>query len=108
MIPLPMNKEEYIYDIETESHHFAAGIGNMIVHNSMYGAWGAQNGGKLPLVEAAACVTAKSRESIKKVNSHLESKGKRVVYGDSVTGDTPIICYEDDKLKFIQISEFML
>jgi len=83
---------EYIYDIETVSHHFAAGVGNMIVHNSMYGALGAQKGGKLPLPEAAACVTAKSRESIKKVNSYLESKGHKIVYGDSVTGDTPILC----------------
>lgn len=60
--------------------------------NSMYGALGAQKGGKLPLPEAAACVTAKSRESIKKVNSYLESKGHKIVYGDSVTGDTPILC----------------
>ena len=51
--------------------------------NSMYGALGAQKGGKLPLPEAAACVTAKSRESIKLCNSSLESKGYKVVYGDT-------------------------
>jgi len=27
---------EYVYDIETENHHFQAGAGNMIVHNSNY------------------------------------------------------------------------
>lgn len=54
-----------------------------ISSNSMYGALGAQKGGKLPLPEAAACVTAKSRESIKKVNSYLESKGHKIVYGDT-------------------------
>ena len=27
---------EYIYDIETENHHFAAGIGQLVVHNSNY------------------------------------------------------------------------
>jgi DNA polymerase elongation subunit (family B) len=59
--------------------------------NSMYGALGAQKGGKLPLPEAAACVTAKSRESIKLVNKHLLSKGHKIVYGDSVTGDTPVL-----------------
>lgn len=96
---------EYIYDIETVSHHFAAGVGNMIVHNSMYGAMGAQNGGKLPLVEAAACITAKSRESIKKVNSYLESKGKKVVYGDSVTPDTPILIRSNEIIKYYSISE---
>ena len=25
---------EYVYDLTTENHHFAAGIGNMIVHNT--------------------------------------------------------------------------
>jgi len=29
-------KPEYIYDIETENHHFAAGVGQLIVHNSNY------------------------------------------------------------------------
>mgnify|MGYP003776041067 CR=1 FL=1 len=31
-IPQP----EYIYDIETENHHFAAGVGQLVVHNSNY------------------------------------------------------------------------
>ncbi len=26
--------EDYVYDLETENHHFAAGIGKMIVHNT--------------------------------------------------------------------------
>jgi DNA polymerase elongation subunit (family B) len=30
------NKPEYIYDIETENHHFAAGVGQLVVHNSNY------------------------------------------------------------------------
>lgn len=51
--------------------------------NSMYGGLGAQVGGKLPLPEAAACVTAKSRESIRKVNDYLMSKGHKIVYGDT-------------------------
>jgi len=51
--------------------------------NSAYGALGAQKGGKLPLPEGAACVTAKSRESIKLVNANLESKGYKIVYGDT-------------------------
>ena len=29
-------EDMYIYDIETENHHFAAGIGEMVVHNSNY------------------------------------------------------------------------
>ena len=27
-------KNDYVYDLTTENHHFAAGIGNMIVHNT--------------------------------------------------------------------------
>ena len=30
------NDFDYIYDIETENHHFAAGVGEMVVHNSCY------------------------------------------------------------------------
>jgi DNA gyrase/topoisomerase IV subunit B len=26
--------EQYVYDLETENHHFQAGIGQMIVHNT--------------------------------------------------------------------------
>ena len=29
-----MSKNAYVYDLTTENHHFAAGIGNMIVHNT--------------------------------------------------------------------------
>ena len=41
LIPLDETKDfipqpEYIYDIETENHHFAAGVGQLIVHNSNY------------------------------------------------------------------------
>jgi hypothetical protein len=28
------NNGKYVYDLETESHHFAAGIGSMVVHNT--------------------------------------------------------------------------
>jgi len=36
IIPLPLPAEEnaYVYDLTTDNHHFAAGIGNMIVHNT--------------------------------------------------------------------------
>ncbi len=29
-----VNDGEYVYDLETESHHFAAGIGKLVVHNT--------------------------------------------------------------------------
>jgi len=30
----PIQYEGYVYDLTTENHHFAAGVGNMIVHNT--------------------------------------------------------------------------
>ena len=50
---------EYVYDIETENHHFAAGVGNMIVHNSMYGSWGVRKG-YLPFMPGAMCLLGDS------------------------------------------------
>jgi len=73
--------------------------------NSMYGGLGAQRGGKLPLPEAAACITAKSRESIQLVNEYLIKQGHKIVYGDSVTGDTPIYIMKNDKSSFIEIKD---
>ena len=32
MHPIPY--EGYVYDLTTENHHFSAGIGNMVVHNT--------------------------------------------------------------------------
>jgi DNA polymerase elongation subunit (family B) len=34
--PIKSNENEYIYDIQTENHHFAAGVGELVVHNSNY------------------------------------------------------------------------
>ena len=36
IIPLESKDNEYIYDIQTENHHFAAGVGQLVVHNSNY------------------------------------------------------------------------
>ena len=34
IITLPVEDNQYVYDLTTDNHHFAAGIGNMIVHNT--------------------------------------------------------------------------
>lgn len=62
--------------------------------NSFYGFLGVREGGKLPCIEAAMCVTARGRELITFVAKHLEDKyGARVIYGDTDTihGSTPIL-----------------
>lgn len=60
--------------------------------NSTYGYLGATKG-YFPLVEGAASVTYYGRESISKAISLVEDKfkGCEVIYGDSVTADTPVI-----------------
>lgn len=50
--------------------------------NAFYGAC-ASSFSKLRLPEGAECITAKARESTKKMNAYLESKGHRVIYGDT-------------------------
>ena len=77
------NKIEYVYDIETENHHFAAGIGHMIVHNSMYGAMGVRRG-YLPFLPGAMCTTAKGRQSIEKAAKEIQLNHKgTLIYGDT-------------------------
>jgi DNA polymerase elongation subunit (family B) len=34
IMTLPVEDNQYVYDLTTDNHHFAAGIGNMIVHNT--------------------------------------------------------------------------
>lgn len=93
------DEKEYVYDIETSTHHFAAGVGDMIVHNSIYGILGAQTG-YIPLMAGAASVTAMGRKLITMAidfirKTYLHAK---LVYGDSVSSDTPILCMLDGKI----------
>ena len=63
-----------------------------VTANSFFGFLGVQNGGRLPLIEGAMCITARGRILINSVNSYLEKeKGAHIVYGDSVTEDTPLL-----------------
>jgi len=66
--------------------------------NSLYGFLGAQEGGVLSLIEAAMCITCTGRKLICEVNNYVEEKYKAtIVYGDSVTGDTPILIRDNDE-----------
>jgi DNA polymerase elongation subunit (family B) len=61
--------------------------------NSFFGFLGVREGGKLPCMEAAMSITAKGRELIAQVATYLHDKyNAKIVYGDSVSGDTPILC----------------
>jgi DNA polymerase elongation subunit (family B) len=74
--------------------------------NSMYGGMGVKRG-YLPFLPGAMCTTARGRESIEKASKFLiENFGAKLIYGDSVTGDTPILVrYEDKTVDIVRIDE---
>lgn len=74
--------------------------------NSMYGAFGVKKG-YLPFIPGAMCTTARGRESIEKAAKHIQQHyGAKLIYGDSVTGDTPILVrYEDKSIDILRIDE---
>lgn len=72
--------------------------------NSMFGFTGAGKQGKRPIIEVAMSITAIGRELIGFVNKYVEEKyGADVVYGDSVTRDTPILAKLGDLMYYTSI-----
>ena len=62
--------------------------------NSIYGFTGAIHG-MLPCTKIASAVTAEGRNMLQRSKDHVEANYKcRVVYGDSVTGDTRVLVWE--------------
>ncbi len=72
--------------------------------NSMYGGMGVKRG-YLPFLPGAMCTTARGRQSIEKAAKFLtENYGAKLIYGDSVSGDTPILVrYEDKTVDILRI-----
>lgn len=59
--------------------------------NSVYGAYGTRKG-YLPFLAGAQCTTALGRQNIIKAGKYIqEHYNAKLVYGDSVTGDTPVL-----------------
>jgi hypothetical protein len=62
--------------------------------NSIYGFTGAIHG-MLPCTKIASAVTAEGRNMLQRSKDHVEANYKcKVVYGDSVTGDTRVLVWE--------------
>lgn len=62
--------------------------------NSLYGFCGATRG-MLPCTRIASAVTAEGRNMLQMSKEHVEANYKcKVVYGDSVTGDTRVLVWE--------------
>jgi DNA polymerase elongation subunit (family B) len=76
-----------------------------ICANSMYGAMGVKTG-RLPFVEAAMSVTYVGRKAIEKISTWIpETYGGITVYGDSITGDTPILLKYNENIMFKTLNE---
>lgn len=79
--------------------------------NSFYGFLGVREGGKLPCIEAAMCVTARGRELITFVSDHLVEKyNASVIYGDTdcTRGSVPILVrFENGTIDYIQIKDLI-
>ncbi len=68
--------------------------------NSAYGIMGS-NKGYLPFMPGASCTTASARKSLEKAAKILKERYKvQLVYGDSVTEDTPVLCRMGDKIMY--------
>ncbi len=71
-----------------------------IACNSAYGVTGVQRG-MIPMMPIAMCTTYLGRKNIIKTAEVAQSDYQaKLVYGDSVTGDTPILCRIDGKLVY--------
>jgi len=68
-----------------------------IVANSVYGFTGADQKGMLPCMPVAAATTYYGRWMIEQTKRIVEENypPAQVVYGDSVTGDTPVLCKDE-------------
>ena len=78
------------------------------IANSGYGTMGARNG-FIPFIPGAGSVTAKGRELILKAIKYVLEKynyvDAKLVYGDSVTRDTPILCRLNGQIFYLPISD---
>ena len=76
--------------------------------NSMYGALGVRRG-YLPMLPAAMATTAWGRESLLRAAEALQHDHHgTLVYGDSVTGDTPVLIRVNGKEKYLRIDQVVL
>ncbi|ALM75851.1 DNA polymerase domain-containing protein [Thermococcus barophilus] len=98
--------EGYVYDLSVEEdENFLAGFGWLYAHNSFYGYMGYPKA-RWYSKECAESVTAWGRTYIETTIKEIEKKfGFKVLYADSVTGDTEIIIRENGRIKFVKIKE---
>ena len=98
--------EGYVYDLSVEENeNFLAGFGMLYAHNSYYGYYGYAKA-RWYCRECAESVTAWGREYIETTIREIEEKfGFKVLYADSVTGNTEVIIRRNGKVEFLPIKK---
>jgi len=80
-----------------------------VAANSMYGIMGVSKGALLPFMPGAMATTAMGRENIEKVAKVIVDKYRgKLLYGDSVAEDTPILCKINHKICYRTIDNLPL
>jgi len=76
-----------------------------VVANSIYGQTGSRTSA-IRKIEVAACTTAVGRAKLIEAKTIVEAEfGATVIYGDSVTGYTPVIIKQNDQIKIVNIED---
>jgi len=76
-----------------------------VVANSVYGQTGSRTS-PIRRVEVAACTTAVGRAKLNEAKEIVESEfGATVIYGDSVTGYTPVMIKKNNQIQIVNIEE---
>ncbi|WP_461864757.1 DNA polymerase domain-containing protein, partial [Thermococcus sp.] len=98
--------EGYVYDLSVENNeNFLVGFGLLYAHNSYYGYQGYPKA-RWYSKECAESVTAWGRHYIETTIKEIEEKyGFKVLYADSVTGDTQVIIRRNGKIEFVRIED---
>jgi DNA polymerase elongation subunit (family B) len=100
-------------DVVRESIYNAKQLALKVVCNSVYGFTGARRG-KLPCLEISGSVTAYGRDMINLTRTKIEERycrkngfscDAKVIYGDSVTEDTPILVRRGQAIEIVRIDE---
>jgi len=75
-----------------------------VVVDAMYGVF-AYPPFRLYVPEISASMTGQGQKLIKRTIELVEGKGYSVLYGDSVTGDCPVITHDDEGIDIVPIEE---
>ncbi|XRO77365.1 DNA polymerase domain-containing protein [Methanocaldococcus sp. 10A] len=93
----------YVYDLSVEKYENFL-VNNIYAHNSVYG-YLAFPRARFYSRECAEVVTYLGRKYIQQTVDEAEKFGFKVIYADSVSGDTEIIIREKGDIKFVKIKD---